>query len=695
MSNALLTRAIVLGVTVFIAMLTTHADQGPPTTVFPDPALLLTKDTGTNEVVLSWTATQTPYVVTRNTSPDFFGIATPQVVGAGIVGTTFRDPVLNDGITYFYLLDDGNAPPQALSITPDASLAGASVTITGTGFDTSAPSANQVYVGGVAATVTAVTSSSLTFVTPTESFSGFVVSVNSKGASDARKRLTKVVTDGLAAISSLGVDNSGNPFVSDTGTSGTSDRVFTFDPNTGTRTQRGFLGEAVGLGVAGVDNKLYYGNSTTTGTGNFGSIETTNASGSETFYRACGNSMSMPADNCYPFAIGLDPTLLDFGSNGRVYVADGAPGKQKVRIVPPDPGAITDFATGFNFGTPPRGIAVDLNGSSSFFNHIFVSDSTSVKRFSGVVPGVLQKTYNASNSPILDPRQLAITQESSGPGRSERLLIADSGQDRVIILNPATDKARFLDIALTDPRAIAPYKDTVTGKSLAYVGESTRVVRVPVLRTVNVVPWVAVGSNISDSEVRLQIQNARAVYENCGFDVHLVDDKINRFDAGALLDLNINDWTAPGVFCGPTLQRTQEEAALLSRRGPEQTDLNIYFVRRFTVNDSPDPGDTVGETITSDCFQGLQDGTESGLILSVEKLRLNSKATQRTVAHEIGHALLHRLSWPSFDEHSNPLGMPYAPPNMMSRSSNPNRHTLDGDQCQNINNDQTLFRADP
>lgn len=671
-----------------------QANQAPPPTVFPQPSLLVTKDAGTGDVVLSWNATQAPYAVTRSTSPDFVTGPSPEIAGAGVLGTTLRDPVLNDGITYFYLLDDGNAPSQALRLTPDAALAGTAVMITGTGFDTSAPSANDVYVGGVEATVTAVTDTTLTFITPTQSFSGFVVSVNSKGASDARKRLTKVVTEGLAAISSVGIDNSGNPFVSDTGTSGTSDRVYTFDPNTGARTQRGFLGEAVGLGIADPANKMYYGNSTLNAA-NFGSIETTDASGNETFYRSCGNSAT--SDNCYAFAIGLDPTLFDFGTNGRVFVADGAPGKQKVRLVPLT-GLVTDFATGFNFGSSPRGIVVDLNSSSSFFHHVFVSDSTSVKQFNGLVPGVLQKTYNATNSPVLDPRQLAITQESSGPGRSERLLIADTGQDRVIILNPATDRSRFLDIALIDPRAIAPYKDAVTGKSLAYVGEPTRVIRVPVLRTINIVPWVASGAGISDAEVRRQIQNARAVLEDCGFDVHLVDDRINRFNAGPLLDLEINNWSLPTVGCGPALARTQEERDLLdepTRRGAEQTDLNVYFVRRFTVNNGPDPGSTIGETVTGDCFPGLQDGTESGVILSVEQLVGYAPATRRTVAHELGHALLYRLSWPPGDEHSDASGVLYTPPNFMAQFAGQGNRVADGDQCQNINTDQTIFRADP
>ena len=674
-----------------LSVASANATQAPPATTYPAPSLSVSKDTGTGDVMLSWNATQSPYAVLRSTGPDFFTVS-PAVAGAGILSTTLRDPVLNDGRTYFYLLDDGGAPPQALSLSPDAAIAGTNVTITGTGFDTSAPSANEVYVGGVQATVTNVTSNSLTFVTPTESFSGFVVSVNSKGATDARKRLTVVVTDGLAAISSVGIDNSGSPFVSDTGTAGTSDRVFTFDPNTGNRPQRGFLGEAVGLGIADPANKVYYGNSTVS-PANYGSIRTTDAAGNDAFYGSCGNLLT--GDSCYVYGIGLDPTLFDYGTNGRVFVADGAPERQKVRVVPPT-GSVTDFATGFNFGTPPRGIVVDLDSSGPFFHHVFVSDSTSVRQFSGAVPGVLQKTYNATNSPILDPRQMAITRESSGPGRSERLLIADMGQDRVIVLNPATDKARFLDIALNDPRAIATYKDAVSGKSLAYVGEPTLVVRVTVLRTVNVVPWVADGAEISESEVRQQIQNARAIFEECGFDVHIVDDKINHFSAASLLDLEITDWSQ--ASCGTALSRTQEEAALLdavTRRGPNLTDLNLYFVRRFTVNGGTPPAHTIAETVTGDCFAGLRDDTQSGVIVSVEYLRKYAPATKRTVAHEIGHALLDRATWPSGDEHRDPGGTYYTAPNFMQRFAAEANRVPDNNQCQNINSDQTIFRADP
>ena len=43
-------------------------------------------------------------------------------------------------------------------------------------------------------------------------------------------------------------------------------------------------------------------------------------------------------------------------------------------------------------------------------------------------------------------------------------------------------------------------------------------------------------------------------------------------------------------------------------------DLNVYFVKKFTLSGG-NPG-RVGEALTGDCFVGLDDATESGVIVS-------------------------------------------------------------------------------
>lgn len=69
-----------------------------------DPTLFVRKSIATNDVVLSWSATTAEYSVSRNTSPNFFGIVTPTFLAANTTGTEFRDPGLFDGTNGFYLV---------------------------------------------------------------------------------------------------------------------------------------------------------------------------------------------------------------------------------------------------------------------------------------------------------------------------------------------------------------------------------------------------------------------------------------------------------------------------------------------------------------------------------------------------------------------------------------------------------------
>src|SRR5207249_2847545 len=199
---------------------------------------------------------------------------------------------------------------------------------------------NEVTVGGEAAVITGVTDTTLTYLVPAGVLGRVVVS-STKGATAGKHQYT-VATSGLTNISSLGVDEAHVPFLADTGGGATSDKVFKFDPSTGTRTQVGSLNEATGLpNDIALPNHLYYGNAVvpTPPAANFGTIRRTDSSGADIFYRQCGNSTS--GDQCYVFGVGLDHFLTDFGSDGRLYVADGAPSAQKVRIVPLA-GLITD-----------------------------------------------------------------------------------------------------------------------------------------------------------------------------------------------------------------------------------------------------------------------------------------------------------------------------------------------------------------
>jgi hypothetical protein len=487
--------------------------------------------------------------------------------------------------------------------------------------------------------------------------------------------------------------------VADTGGGvGPWDRVFKFDPTTGVRTEVGNLDEATGLPTDG-SNRVYYGNAFLSTT-NFGTINRTSSSGGQALYRQCGNSGT--GANCYVFGIGLDPSLTDFGPDGRVYVIDACTfnsatmscrtSNQEVRLVPPT-GLIQTFASGLTFGNSPRGIVVDRNATSAFFRDVFVSDSTAVRRFSSsTVPGVLQKTYNSGNASIFSPRQMAITPFAP----KERLLVTDDGIGRVVAIDPLTDKFKVIDIALTNPKTIALDQDG-SGTTFAYVGEPTRVLKFPVhARTLYLAIWIA-DNVIQPVEVQRQISLAKAALEKCGFDLQI--RSINGFSAGALQDQDVVDLNDPTKRCGNAAMTptTNESDLLTTVRSSEPTDLNVYYVRKFRVGAvSPPPAGNAAETVTEDCFVGVMDSTKSGVIIdaSAALQYLTYRDSVALLIHEIGHALIHRPSWGN-DEHNDQMNVPYTGSNIMRAVVSRNTIDFDANQCGNIELDFTIFRGDP
>ena len=663
-----------------------------PTTVVPEPVLTVNKNAGTGEVVLTWTGTTGPYVTPRNTNPNFSGSPAAHILASGVVGTEFRDTVLNDGISYYYTIEDANTVPQIYSASTNSGVPGTAVTLTGAGFDPASPGDNEVLIGGTPASIISVSSTTLTYNTP-PGLTGYVVVRNKNGRAVGQIHYV-VATSGLNRISSLAVDTAHIPFVADTGDGiGPWDRVFTFVPSTGVQTQVGSLNEAAGLPTDN-SNRVYYGNGVVS-SANFGSIKRTSSAGGEAVFRTCGNSLSMPQDPCNVFGIAIDPSLTDFGIEGRVYVADGA--AQKVRIVPSAALSVTDFATGLSFGSGPRGILVDRNSTSTLFRDVFVSDSTSVRRFnSATVPSPpAEKTYNSTNASLFSPRQMAITPFLP----KERLVVADDALGRIVVIDPLTDKFKIIGIPLTSPRAIALDQD-VNGVTFAYVGEATRVLKFPIhARTVYLAIWIA-DNVIQPLEVQRQVDVARAALEKCGIDLQV--RSINGFSAGALLDLEVVDLRDQTKRCGNSaMLRTQNETDLLNavgRRGADPTDLNIYYVRKFMVGGvSPPPYNNSGETVTADCFAGgISDQTNSGVIIDASAILMgqNRKNGVAVLLHEIGHALIDRTRW-GVDEHNDQSNVAYTDSNVMNAAVSRDTLSFDANQCANIEQDVTNFRGDP
>ena len=213
-------------------------------------------------------------------------------------------------------------------------------------------------------------------------------------------------------------------------------------------------------------------------------------------------------------------------------------------------------------------------------------------------------------------------------------------------------------------------------------------------------PWV-LRDPTSDAEVRELLRYANASLYDCGFEIQIRDDHINSFNAGALLD--VTPFNEAGTMgCGDiNFVRSQNEIDLVAtpRRSAIQTDVNVYFVRRFTGAHATT---RIAEALTRDCF-GLTDETESGIIFSVERLRTSSTGvdirnrTLWVLGHELGHALLNRNNWtPSKREHFARSGASLPTHNIMTIPAAVDRAIFnDPDQCLNMNADATIFRGDP
>jgi hypothetical protein len=191
-------------------------------------------------------------------------------------------------------------------------------------------------------------------------------------------------------------------------------------------------------------------------------------------------------------------------------------------------------------------------------------------------------------------------------------------------------------------------------------------------------------------EIQRHVNLARAALEKCGVDVQI--RSINGFSAGALLDLPVNDLNAAGKVCGDSrMTRTPEEVQLLddgTRRSADTTDLNVYYVRSFiAAGVSPPPYKNAGETVVQDCFFGISDATNSGVVLSASAILEFPIDGVALLVHEITHALIYRPSRGT-DEHNDQMGHPYTGSNVMSGTVGRGTIYIDSNQCVNGRGDR-------
>ncbi len=180
----------------------------------------LTAEAGDGSVMLRWDQSSTTTVFRYN----IYGGESPQPtvrvdsVMTGRADTSITLAGLVNGTTYYYRVTsvdaDGNeggysneisvipaeTPPMVAGISPSSGVPGTSVTLLGSGFS-AVPAENIVRFGGVRATVTAATTTSLTVTVPSGASYG-PVSVTVAGLSATHSRPFNVTVPSPSAVSS-------------------------------------------------------------------------------------------------------------------------------------------------------------------------------------------------------------------------------------------------------------------------------------------------------------------------------------------------------------------------------------------------------------------------------------------------------------------------------------------------------------
>ena len=418
------TKGLGFGAVAFLLLFdfsTALGDSSPPTTPVPAaPVVTVTKDTGTNSVVVNWTAPggTSPFALSRSQNPNFaVGPAAP--LQGGIGGTSASDTgVLNDGNTYFYKVDDTFDGPTVLALSASQALPGTVVTANGVNFDATA-SANTVYVNDVGAVATASTATSVQFALPAGAVSGYLRVENTTGSSRPVPFTVLNSATPLSNITSLAVDSGHTAFVTDVGTAATSDKVYKINPDY-TLTQVGALNDPTGLGIDASDF-VYYGDSFNDAA-NAGSIRKTNSAGSESVYGTAG--CGSPQVTSWIYGVGVDNIL-----GTTVYVWDR--NISSIKKVPPGPCASTVYIASLGIlGARPQGVVVNNNASSPRAHNLTITlTAPEIREYSTGPTPTIVKSWTPATVPFSSVAQLAIV-----PDPNQRLLIADRNGNKIVLL---------------------------------------------------------------------------------------------------------------------------------------------------------------------------------------------------------------------------------------------------------------------
>ena len=606
-----------------------YATEDPVTPPPEVETLVVTKDTGTGEVVLDWTDGQSPFAVERNKSPDFLDPVDLTYVTRSTTGGRVRDPVLNDGINYFYLVSDANSPTEVYEITHANPVAyeGDLLTTDGVGFASSCAD-NAVYLeGGLAAPLNTCSTTRIEAEVPAHAVSGSVVVVAPNGTSTATTRLFAVGVASNPAkdeLAHLNVDDNHNIFACD---QASSDRIWKIDFATGSASTCVTFGNPAGL-PKNENGNFNYGNDTWS---DFNSGQVREMDPDDCSSTSWGSSGTASTDPVDPRALAYDKSG---GNDGWTFVLDHR--GDRIRRKGNGPGLDTGWLTGLGLGgntaaaSQPAGFT--FNTAGEFF---FTAQST-IQHYRA--DRTLIQSFTSSDG-LEHPAQIEVDE-------GDTLWVAN--RDGGNVLRFRTDPANLLTrekiSGLSSPRGLALDRDPSTNDPWIYVADQHEIYRFRVYDTVHVDIKVlnetltspTSGTVISQAEferrVRRDFAQARAILTQCGIEV-VVGRVI------FIPDPNSNDGAVEAVTSCQPLPTTEEQNVLGASRSAGNLDINVYYINHFVVGGIPIGRN--GESFTNDCYTSLNNQTGGGVMLArFSGNPLRGGAIDNTGAHELIHFLL-------------------------------------------------------
>jgi hypothetical protein len=625
--------------------------------------LTVSKDVPNGSVVLNWTDGTASFAVERSESANFLAPTNLIYVTRNSSGGPISDAVLGDGKSYFYLISDANSRAEVYAVAAPAATAyeGQSLTIDGVGFSATCVDNTVFFDGGVEGAITSCSSTQIVATIPTPAISGSVVVSTPNGTSKARRQNYAI---GLASnparqnLAHLAVDASHNVFLCD---QGTNDRVWKLTYSTGALTQCGLgFGDPVGL----PKNEFGTFNASThsISTASAGTVrEIDPATCNTAIWGPSGTGGSDPVD---PRALAYDKSGAN---NSWTFVLDHT--GDRIRRRGNMSGMDTTWLTGLGLGgdtaaaSNPAGLT--FNAAGEFF---FTAQSTI-------------KHYNASRSLIETfPSSIGLNHPAQiETDANSDLWVANRDGNNILKIRPnaVSPKSRVKVSGITSPRGLALDVDPVTSDGWLYVADQTNVYRFRVYDSIRLDVKVlneSLGPGDTQETVRAEIQasveQAKAAFTQCGIDVVLENISFIA-DPNARGGLVRTQTTRTGIGC-PVLTN-DEQGVLGISRASDTLVINVYYVKYLEEPDAPFSGTLrpawrAGATYTNDCYTGMDEQTQGGIIATRFSRPFTGTAVRKVsgptiLAHEIGHFVMNQRVQPGFlDEHwgggEDPSGNP-------------------------------------